>query len=322
MEFTNQTPFPAILCRTAFGDDRLVASLVCRVTFDIKGETASPSEEQPWKAQPGPWTSEYGHFDGDEFLHRGGVDVLLFGSAITRGGKPAPTHEVRVAVGKQFQQHFALFGDRVWEKRSTGLVASEPAPFVEMPLSIERAFGGKAHWDGLDVPFPLNPDGKGYYLNEDEATDGPLPNIENPAHRVEWWADHPEPVCTTVCPIHNPIRALHHIELDDQLAIKQIKFTYFNSAYPGMIAPQAKPGDWVIVDGVQADGPIRFQVPPLQPTVRLQFGTTVTEKALAIDQIGIEVNKSRMFVSYRYPFRYWFTPRQHRSCALSLGELS
>ena len=318
MEFRNRTPYPAILCRSAFGDERFVASLVCRVTFDLHGGVATPSAKQPWIVRPGPWTSEYGHVDGDEFLRRGGVDVLVFGTAVVPGGRPVPRQEVTIAVGEEFRQRLVLFGDRTWERSGDGLVASSPAPFVEMPLSVTRAFGGQARWDGLDVPFPLNPEGKGYYIDEPSAAGGSLPNIEDPAHLVQSWADHPEPVCTTICPIHNPLRALHGIELDDRKAITRIKPTYFNSAFPGMIAPQVAAGDWIVVDGVMESGRLEVQVPALQPVVTLTFGTTATEQPLAIDQVGLELNRARMFVSYRYPFRYWFVPKQHRSCELSL----
>jgi hypothetical protein len=320
VEFTNQTPFPATLCRSAFGDQRLVASLVCRVTFDIHEDSVSPSAQQPWKAQPGPWASEYGHFDGDEFLRRGGVDIFVFGTAVTPGGEPARTHEVHVTVGQDFRQRLVLFGDRVWEKGATGLVPSEPAPFVRMPLALDRSFGGKARWDGLDVPFPLNPDGKGYYLEDAEAVGQPLPNIEDPAHPIAAWDDRPEPVCTTVCPIHNPMRALHGIELDEQLAIKRIKLTYFNSAFPGMIAARVNPGDLVTVAGVREHGALRFHVPSLLLKARLRFGSKESEHLLSIDQVGVEADRSRMFVSYRYPFRYWFNPGQQRTCTLSLGD--
>jgi hypothetical protein len=68
-------------------------------------------------------------------------DILLNGSAYAPDGRPA----TRVPVGLQFgglRKHFDVVGDRVWEYSLLVTKASWPKPFVRMPISYDRAFGG------------------------------------------------------------------------------------------------------------------------------------------------------------------------------------
>jgi hypothetical protein len=42
-----------------------------------------------------------------------------------------------------------------------------PKAFKEMPLSLFNAYGGKAEWDGLEMPYGTNAYGKGYYWSKE-----------------------------------------------------------------------------------------------------------------------------------------------------------
>jgi hypothetical protein len=87
-----------------------------------------------------------------------------------------------------------------------------------------------------------------------------------------------------------------------------------------MIAPQVVAGDQVQVSGVLRTGrPLAFQIPPFNLRVRLRFGDEIIERPLAIDQVGIESEYNRFFLTYRYPFRYVMYPLQKRSCELLMA---
>src|SRR5215470_12420689 len=97
-------------------------------------------------------------------------------STSSSSGKPTRRTTVKVESGR-ISHHVAVFGDRVWRKSPKGLIPSEPEPFVEMPLANDRAFGGKVLLEGLEIPHPHNPAGRGFYLSEGEAEGKPLPNL-------------------------------------------------------------------------------------------------------------------------------------------------
>jgi uncharacterized protein YjbI with pentapeptide repeats len=107
-------------------------------------------------------------------------EVLVAGSAF-HAGPPAPGTSVRVKIGSVDKKLY-VFGDRVWKTTSF----SDPAPFAEMPVTWERAFGGEG--------FARNPVGKGVKPVEvDGKKLRPLPNIEDPDHLVKSPGDKPEP---------------------------------------------------------------------------------------------------------------------------------
>jgi hypothetical protein len=319
MELENRTPFPAGLYRGVIGEDRLCASLVVRQTFELNGEQLRPAGEQTWKVSPGPWEGPYGAMPGDELYYRGGVDVIVFGSARHPGGRAAPRGEVTVEVGDKFRHKIAVFGDRIWEKKQGRLLPSEPKPFTAIPLTLAHAFGGKDLWDELPIPYQDNPDGKGYYLEEANAVGKPLPNLENPGALVQRWNDQPEPVGVGVAPPGFGPRLKRSIELDPKTGlIAKLHATFFNAAFPSMvIPPEAAPaGARVRVSGVRAEGPLSFTLPRGGLRIRLQFGEQVSEVEPDLDQIGIEADVRRVFLAYRYPFRYRLIPLQKRGCEL------
>jgi uncharacterized protein YjbI with pentapeptide repeats len=100
-------------------------------------------------------------------------EVLVEGSAIPPRGEPAPATRVALHFegpgGETIDKELYVFGDRTW-----GLLSpSDPAPFTEMPVTFERAFGGEG--------FAPNPVGRGYKpVSIDGKNVHLLPNIENP----------------------------------------------------------------------------------------------------------------------------------------------
>ncbi len=316
MDLTNHTILPAALYRGALEGDVLFASLVVRATYDLVGHQPRLSEEQAWPLSGAPWECEYGPMDGDEVFYKGGVDLFVFGHARAPRSIKTTQGEVMIEVGESFKRRIAVFGDRVWVKQGRRLVPSEPRPFEEIPLTPQFAFGGKDEWDELDIPFAPNPDGRGFFLEQDRAEGQPLPNLEDPDRLIRNWDDQPDPVGTVPCSMQNPLRVKNGMEVDDQGNLQTLKPVLFNAAYPNMIVDRVAPGDPIRVSGVTGDGPFECRVPTPCPSVRLQFDDEVIDRALAIDQVGLEIDKQRIFVTYRYPFRYVLYPLQRRSCEL------
>jgi len=317
MKLENATPYPAYLFRTVIDERRMFGSLGARVTYDIVDGQLRPAADQWWKVMPRPWENDYGPMPSDELLYRGGVDVLVLGSARAPKGRPTTRVDVEARIGPTWRGRVTVLGDRVWREGRDGPVAGPPAAFTEIPLTLKHAFGGKDEWDGLDVPFTDNPDGRGFFLEEERALGQLLPNIVDPAQPIQRWDERPEPVGTQIVPQGFGPQLRRSVVFDEQTGmLKEVRPTFYNNAFPQMIAPAAKPGDRVSVTGVAEAGPVAFQLPPCDLLVRIGIGAHHYEFEPAIEQIGVEPDRMRAFVSYRYPFRYTLVPLEKRYCEL------
>lgn len=108
-------------------------------------------------------------------------EVLVTGRAFAKDGVATPGTSVRVQIGSVDKSLYVV-GDRAWQTKGP----SDPVPFVEMPVTWERAFGGEG--------FARNPAGRGFKPVEvDGRKVHPLPNVEHPRQLVKSPADRPEP---------------------------------------------------------------------------------------------------------------------------------
>ena len=98
-------------------------------------------------------------------------ELLVTGKAFTPNRAPAPACRVRVQLGP-IDKALDVFGDRHWLVGAP----SDPAPFTEMPIAYENAFGG--------AEYALNPLGKGFAPPEERGAKHFLPNIEDPKQPV------------------------------------------------------------------------------------------------------------------------------------------
>jgi hypothetical protein len=317
MRFENTTRFPALLLRTAIDPDRLSASVITRVTFDIRGDRLVPCEEQPYLVSQEPWDSPHGAFEGDQPFKTGGVDIFVFGSAHAPAGRPTPTASVCVQLG-ELRREVRVFGPRTWQRVAGELVPSKPAPFVSVPLTLRFAFGGKSVWDGLEMPWPDNPDGLGFYVEEAQAEGQPLPQLEDPAHLIQRWDDRPPVVGFGVCPLQSGPRLAAGVTFDaEKQALTSVSPRVLNMAFPELVAAKVSPGAPMTLLGVTPAGRLRFHLPSALPQARLRLGDAVHERPLEIDQVGVDVDAGRVFLRYRFPFRYRFIAEQERAVTLA-----
>lgn len=321
MKLDNQTPYHAHLFRSVIAGQRMLGSLLLRVTYDIVRDRLRVAPEQAWKVSGPPWDGPYGPMPSDELFYREGVDIMVFGSARPPGGRPAPRVDVDVRVGPKFRGHLVVLGDRVWQRHGDHLVASPPLPFRAMPLDLAHAFGGSDEWDKLPIAFQDNPAGKGYYLEQDSALGQPLPNIEDPEALISRWDDRPDPVGTAATLMQFGPRLRHSFDVDpDTRNLKTLRPLLFNAAFPKMIAPAVQLGDRVSLTGVREAGSLVFHLPEAPAQARIRFGDDLHTRALPIEQIGVEPDLMRVFLSFRFPFRYTMVPLQKRACELVLAS--
>jgi len=169
--------------------------VVVKATFDIfpdgKMKLSDKQEEalygEQYSGEPGKSSVLY---DGDLIGPKWNTDVVLNGHAYAPAGKPVTKVTVTMKVHK-IAKSLKVFGDRRW---GNGLLG--PEPFVKMPLTYERAFGG---WDTIPEKLadqrlePRNPIGAGFAIRAEHLVNKPLPNVEDPQYSITSCKDRPPP---------------------------------------------------------------------------------------------------------------------------------
>lgn len=316
MELENHTPVPAVLWRTILDQERIAAAVLARLTYRVVDQQLLLDPDQAWILDKTEYESPIGPRPPEDCFRRGGVDLLILGSARAPGGQPTPKVEVRFVVG-DFIGGVDVYGERVWSTSLRTTLQPTPAlPFVERPLSLANAFGGKQLWDGLEVPHPLNPEGKGYYIEASSAREQPLPNIEDPRRPIQQWQDQPDPVGVGFCPRGFGPRIQRSVKFNERGILTKLDAGFFNDAFPDMVAPEPEPGTRCHVYGVREQGVFSFRIPSPPLSAHIRVGDSVVDRTLHIDQIGVEPDLERVFITYRFPFRYPVIRMQPRACEL------
>jgi hypothetical protein len=108
-------------------------------------------------------------------------EVVLNCSAYAPGGRPAERVTVSAQIGN-WSKSFDVVGDRTWYM-AAGMHATEPNPFISMPISYDRAFGGVdlRHEDSAQhAAYMSNPTGRGFHkhLRAEWIQSSPIANTE------------------------------------------------------------------------------------------------------------------------------------------------
>jgi hypothetical protein len=190
----NNTPFAAERCWVRDKDGAEVWVVAVRGTFVIDPDGATePAEEQGevcmaprYRGEPNKSSLLY---DADLPHKKVATDVLLHGHARSPAGQPVTEMNVTLKVAN-INKTLRVIGDRVWENSIFGVRPSEPRPFSEMPITYERAFGGRDETsdDPKDHSWdPRNPVGTGFATRSSHRVGKPAPNIEDPAAPLGGW---------------------------------------------------------------------------------------------------------------------------------------
>lgn len=204
MDIRNRTTFEEGLALGRGPSGPPCLSVIVKGTFSIPDGSKSvvePVEDQ----RPVATEDEYYNGDitgslrleADTVPYKPRTDVVVVGSAHAPGGDPVRTLDVSLSVGRRLHHVIRVFGDREWvfPSRMTAVPRmTDTAPFVEMPLVYERAFGGIDHKASKWCPF--NFIGRGYVgrKSRESIDQTPLPNLENPNDLISSWDDQPRPV--------------------------------------------------------------------------------------------------------------------------------
>jgi hypothetical protein len=238
-------------------------------------------------------------------------DVLLTGHARAPAGKQATRLRASLRVGPM-EKSFDVVGDRVWQAGLTGIRASDPLPFTEMPVSYDRAFGGADRHSKdeseHDAYLP-NPVGRGWHKHlKNEWVDGaPLPNIETIGEGVSFPTDKRPPVALGPLGRGWPQRARYAGTYDDAWLADVFPFLpkdfddrYYQAAPEDQQVPLPKGPMEVVLSGFTADGVRQFMLPHFEAPVHVFPKRGEREDHVAtLDTIVFDTDRECFTMSWR-----------------------
>lgn len=318
MRLENQTDASAKLFSAPFdGMDEVPAFVVAKKTFDLSPAGALTPSREPLPVSPEPIVTPFGSFHGEIFPRKDRADFVVLGTARLSAPRDRAVLSARLGA---FTSSLRLVGDRVWAARGRGeLVPTSPQRFTEMPLSYQRAFGGKSTGPMGEAAWPHNPDGRGFYQTADEAAGKPLPNIEwADDSPLRSWQERPHPAGWGPYPMFWGLRATAAVQLDHQKNVTGISRKAFNHAHPAMVVDTIAGGERVDIDGVRPR-PISFDVPRLDLVLEWACGAERGSARLQPDGLFVWLDQEKVVMTYRARFRYPFLREQRRAAKLVVG---
>lgn len=238
-------------------------------------------------------------------------DVLLVGSAHAPEGRQVARMRAGLRVGTM-EKVFEVVGDRVWLAGLTGITASVPQPFTQMPVSYDLAFGGAdRHSDDErehDAYLP-NPIGRGWHKHlKNTWVDGtPLPNLEEAGQAVTSPSGNYRPVALGPLARGWPQRARYAGTYDDDWLANVFPFLpkdfderYYQAAPEDQQIVLPKGPVDVALSGLRPDGLRQFALPFFEAPVHVFPKRGAREDLTAtLDTIAFEPDDERFTMCWR-----------------------
>ncbi len=319
MRFTNTTSARASFRNTTFGENHMMGAVIARPAFRVDGLQLVPDPGFEWAPDP--------PLPADVPFLTGGIDFFIMGSLWQQNAWPGTELTAEIRIGERFLRRITAIGNRYWVRQNGSLVPSYAEPFVSMPLTYENAFGGKAETEQGPCSWPPNPLGKGFYLTPEAAEGRPLPNLEDPDHRIVSIEDRPEPAATGPYPAEGSLRALNAVELDlesDNPGLKRIRPLMFNRAHPRMILEPSntpQPGEFIEVTHASPNGPLRFRMPGAVFHAEVTLEDRTYRFPMHLDEMTVLLDEQRVVLGYRVVFKYRLAKGERRSVTLRDGPV-
>jgi hypothetical protein len=313
LQLQNNTPYQAERAAVVDKDGNQVWVVVVKATYVVRGDgltELAPGQEPVCRAPryAGPPGQSSLLREAELIPEHPGTDVTVLGTAHAPGGQAISTLDVSVSVGP-VRKVLRVVGDRIWTKGVLSPRMTEPASFLTMPVTYERAYGGTsvgpAPGDG--ERHPRNPIGAGFATRAEALLGRALPNIEDPAALIEKWDSRPSPAGFGPIPADWSPRLEHAGTFDGDWARTRMPLLPTNydachaqSAHPDLVAPQAlRGGEMAVLENLTSDSPWSFRIPRAYLTVTtFTKGGRVHQEA-QLDRVIIEPDAKTVSTVWR-----------------------
>lgn len=312
LQIHNNSPFRVEL--DVFPDPTGVdtAYVSVKATFCVDGQVKVNDEQQPiycadvYRGEPGRSSIRY---PGDRHPCKPATDVLLIGSACSKGGAPVTELLVTLAVA-ELRRSIRVVGDRFWRHNGVLARVTAPEPFVSMPLVYERAFGGVVERGDGRIRFePRNPVGCGFAggRSDAEMKGSPLPNLEEPDAPYLAVRDRSAPTCfAAVSPDWLP-RRTYAGTYDERWQNYRAPYLpddfdprFFQAAPVGLVASSyLRGGELVEVSNASPAGLLRFSLPMCRFSVAVFIRGVSTVLQPNLETIVLEPDVGRLCMLWR-----------------------
>ena len=349
MQLVNQTPVPA---RLSVSSVEIVphglGMLVAKATFRVgEGGRVQLDTQDPVPFYEGDELTEVGIRPRDDLpRHDPAFEVLLLGAAYGSNGQAVAERRVSLTVGTE-RRELLVTGDRHWIGRES---ISAPVPFVRMPMTVDRTFGGSCEVlvdDGaiMTVVHPPNRHGRGFdpepaaralgeWLKAPEGypqwnPERPLPNLEHPLRRVERYDDAPDPACWSALPMDTLLHLQRGVvmpsgnpptpddaQVGSMLGTSWMKDGFFHRAHPDWVIDLPPAAATIEIDGVRPHGSIRFALPRLSVAADFTFGDVTGTRILQPQMLVLLPEEERCYLVYRRTFQ--LAPHSGIECSFRL----
>lgn len=247
-------------------------------------------------------------YESDFAPYKPRVDLLVNGSAYAPRGEAVTQMTVKLSIGA-CQKELLVTGDRRWICGALGVRASAPASFVTMPLTFDRAFGGRDESRPERASAELrNLVGRGFLRTSDrdviEAT--ALPNIEDPLHPLRGPRDTPQPAGFGVIGRGWRPRVQHAGTYDDRWIADKFPFLpddfdphYFQAAPIDQQVAALRGGEPIRCMHMTPAGSLVTAVPQHDMPVQFVFRDRNTRVMATLDTLLLEPDRWRMQLTWR-----------------------
>ncbi|PKM36969.1 MAG: DUF2169 domain-containing protein [Gammaproteobacteria bacterium HGW-Gammaproteobacteria-10] len=318
MDLINATRMQAAYTQGLQVDGRELLVVVIKGTFQIPewaNQAPELAEEQVPLVFADTFTGEPGFsapiYESDFAPRKPRCDVLLLGTAHAREGTPVNQIPVGLKVG-DFKKVFRVVGDRVWQAGIGGIHAGPPAPFLQMPISYDRAFGGL---DDFHVDpekhgaYRPNPVGLGYHqiLSGNLVNGSPMPNTEESERSITNPAGDYRPM--SFGPVGRSWEPRYRLAgtYDQNWTDNIFPFlppdfdeAYFQAAPPDQQIPYLQGGEEIVLANLTPSGRNRFWLPKIDmPVVFFPKKGGKEESRAVIDTLIVEPDSGRFTITWR-----------------------
>ena len=308
LKLENKTPFSCAHLPMLAPNGANILRFVVRATYDIgpAGGLGLAKKLAPVRLEDVYW-GEVGksglRYESDASLDKPFVDLLVNGQAYAPHARPATSVDIGLMFQDRFVRRARVVGDRRWHYGVTGWRITDPKPFLTIPVTYDRAFGGI---DTLGYE-PRNRVGTGYATKIRPDFEGTrLPNVELAEAMIKSPTDRPEPAGLGVISRDSRERVKYAGTYDEAWLAKQFPLLphdfdmRFNQSAPqdqwlrGIVG-----GESIKVLGMTADGVLGFRLPRGTLRLALHYRKRSVETTMPLDCVLIDCERRQLELTWR-----------------------